>query len=436
MLLLGLNHTTAPLDVRERLAFNIEQRAAALLEFRRRFADCEAVLLSTCNRVELYIGRAAHGHPRAEEMAGFLAEFHSVPVSALRPHLYERSDRAVVEHLFNVASSLDSMVLGETQILGQVREAYDTARALSLAGPILNPLMQRAIAVGKQVMHETPLAEGRLSVASVAVDYASQIFDHFNDKLVLNVGAGKMAGLVLRHFAQLSPRKLLVCNRDIAKATALAQRFGGEVAPFEQLDDHLAEVDVVITSTGSSQPIITKDRFAAAHRRRRYRPVFLIDIALPRDVEAGVGELENVYLYNLDDLQQVVSRTQAGRSGAIDSARAMVTNAVEDFARSHRVRTLGPTIDRLYKRAHALAQEELNRTLNRLPNVSPAEREHLDELARRIVNKLLHDPVHALRRADESHAPADQYLHAMERLFNLPAEDIEKDTTTPPVSPE
>jgi glutamyl-tRNA reductase len=347
-LLLGLNHTTAPLDVRERLAFNGEQRAAALAAFRQRFPECEAVLLSTCNRVELYIGRALHGHPRGDEMAAFLAEFHSIPISSIRPHLYERSDMAVVEHLFAVASSLDSMVLGETQILGQVREAYDEARERSAVGPVLNPLFQGAIAVGKRVMHETPLNEGRLSVASVAVDYASRIFDHFNDKVVLNIGAGKMATLVLRHFAELSPRRLLVCNRDVTKAQTLAGRFGGEVAAFEQLDDHLAEVDVVITSTGASHPIITRDRFAAAHRRRRYRPVFVIDIALPRDVEAAVGELENVYLYNLDDLQQVVSQTQGSRRGAIEAAEVIVKSAVQEFAQSHRVRALGPTIDRLY----------------------------------------------------------------------------------------
>jgi glutamyl-tRNA reductase len=419
LLLLGLNHTTAPLDVRERLAFDAEQRAAALSAFRQRFGDCEAVLLSTCNRVELYVARQVHGHPRVEEMADFLAELRAVPTSSFRPHLYEKTDRSVVEHLFNVASSLDSMVLGETQILGQVRDAYDAASQLSAAGPMLHPLFQRAIAVGKQVMHETPLAEGRLSVASVAVDYARRIFDHFNDKVVLNIGAGKMAALVLRHFAELAPKRLIICNRDPAKAAALAQRFDGHTAAFEQLDDHLANVDIVITSTGSSRPIITTQQFAAVHRRRRFRPIFLIDIALPRDIDAGVGDLENVYLYNLDDLQQVVSQTQAGRGGAIDAARRIVAASVEDYARAHRVREMGPAIDQLYKRYHQLAQEELARTLNKLPNVSDAERQHLEELARRIVNKLLHDPVHALRRADETHAPAEQYLHAMEQLFKL-----------------
>lgn len=427
LLLLGLNHTTAPLSVRERLVFSAEQRQAALAAFRARFPGCEAVLLSTCNRVELYIARALHGHPRIEEMAEFLAGFHAVPVESFRPHLYEKSDRGMVEHLFAVASSLDSMVLGETQILGQVREAYDAAHQLSATGALLNPLFQRAIFVGKQVMHETALTEGRLSVASVAVDYASRIFERFHDKTVLNIGAGKMANLVLRGFAGLAPKKLLICNRDSAKAQTLTQKFGGEVAAFDDLEQHLSAVDIVITSTGSIQPIITARQFAAVQRRRRYRPIFLIDIALPRDVEAGVGELENVYLYNLDDLQQVVAQTQGSRNGAIDAARTIVAQSVEEYIADHRARAMGPMIDRLYKRYHQLAQDELNRTLNKLPNISPAEQAHLGELTRRIVNKLLHDPVQALRKADGQHAPAVPYLHAVEQLFKLSQAETEQE---------
>src|ERR1019366_8203883 len=217
-------------------------------------------------------------------MAEFLSAFHSLPLNAFQPHLYEKSEREVVEHLFAVASSLDSMVLGETQILGQVREAYDASRQQETVGPLLNPLLQQAVAVGKQVIHETQLAEGRMSIASVAVDYARRIFDHFQDKTVLSIGAGKMANLVLRSFAGLSPGRLLICNRDRAKAEELAKEFNGEVAEFEKLDANLAEVDIVITSTGSSQPIITRERFKEALQRRRYRPIFLIDIAVPRDV--------------------------------------------------------------------------------------------------------------------------------------------------------
>jgi glutamyl-tRNA reductase len=420
--LLGLNHTTAPLEVRERLAFNATQRAAAMEAFRQKFPQCEAVLLSTCNRVELYTAREVHGHPRAEEVVEFLSAFHSMPIGAMQPHIYHQSERALVEHLFSVASSLDSMVLGETQILGQVREAYESAREQSCVGPLLNPLFQRAIAVGKQVLRETPLAEGRLSIASVAVDYAGRIFDHFDDKTVLCIGAGKMAQLVLRSFSGLSPKKLLVCNRDNEKAAALAEQFNGDSVPFEALDEHLSSVDIVITSTGSTDPIVTAKRFAGAHKRRRYRPIFMIDIALPRDIESTVGDFENVYLYNLDDLQKVVLQTQTGRQGTIDSAKKIVTAAVDDYVRSHRARALGPVIDQLYKRYHQLAQEELNRTLAKLPDIGEAEKSHLKDLARRIVNKLLHDPVQALRSADDAHTPASQYVHAMQRLFKL-AED-------------
>ncbi len=411
--LLGLNHTTAPLAVRERLAFAPAARAAAMAAFRERFPGCEAVLLSTCNRVELYVARAAGDRPTAADFADFVAGFHGVPIESFHGHLYHRSERAMVEHLFNVAASLDSMVLGETQILGQVREAYDAGRAAGTVGPSLNPLFQRAVAVGKQVLRETPLAEGRQSVAGAAVAYAGQVFDGLAGKSVLCIGAGKMARLVLRGFADQSPRRMLVCNRDGAKGAELAREFGGEAAPFEKLDDHLAAVDVVITSTGSAEPIITAPRFAAVHKRRRYRPIFLIDIALPRDVEPAVGDLENVYLYNLDDLQKVVADTQAGRRESVADAQRIVAGAVDEYVAAHRVRALGPTIDALFKRSHQLARDEVDRQ----PSLTDAERQQRYELARRIVNKLLHDPVQALRQADASHGP--QYVHAMEQLFRL-----------------
>jgi glutamyl-tRNA reductase len=405
--------------VRERLAFNARQQSEAVAKFRQQFDACELVLLSTCNRVEFYTARATHGHPREEELIRFLSDFHSVPASEFTSHLYHRSDREVIQHLFHVASSLDSMVLGETQILGQVRDAYETCKSLASVGPMLNPLFQRAIAVGKEVMHETALNEGRLSVASVAVDYARRIFDHFNDKTVLCIGAGKMATLVLQNFAALRPGRLLICNRDPGKAEALATRFGGTQVPFENLSEHLVAADIVITSTGAAHPIITRQQFDGLRKRRRYRPIFLIDIAVPRDIEASVGDADGVYLYNLDDLQQVVSQTQSQRTEALGSARAIVARHIELFIASHRQRELGPAIHRLYSRYHAIAQEELARTLNKLPNISEAEKAHLEDLARRIVNKLLHDPVQQLRHSGADHASAAPYLHALEKLFQL-----------------
>jgi glutamyl-tRNA reductase len=418
LILLGLNHMTAPLEVREKLAFAPEQRTAILASLRQRFGDCEAVLLCTCNRVELYAARAVHGNPRHEQMREMLAELGSVPAEMLRAHVYEKSEREVIEHLFSVASSLDSMVVGETQILGQVREAYDAARTFGSAGAALNPLFQRAVAVGKLVMSETKIAEGRLSVGSIAVDCASRIFDHYSDKTVLCIGAGKMATLVLQSFAALKPGRLLITNRDPAKAEALAKRFGGQAMPFEQLDDLLVAADVVVSSTGSTQPIIARQRFEPLLKLRRYRPAFLIDIALPRDVEPAVGELENVYLYNLDDLQQVVSETRSKRSEAMEHATRLVNEEVEKYLNWNRAREMGPMIDQLYQRHHALAREEVERALAGLPNATEADRQRLEELARRIVNKMLHDPVSMLRE-NEGHGQGVGYLHALEKLFRL-----------------
>jgi glutamyl-tRNA reductase len=420
LLLLGLNHTTAPLDVREKVAFSTEQARHALQSFRDKFPDSECVLLSTCNRVELYISREVHGHPRADEMAEFLSHFHAVQVSQLRPHLYEKDGRAAIEHLFTVASSLDSMVLGETQILGQVRGAYELATAAQTTGAQLNPLFQRAIAVGKQVMHETALNEGRLSVASIAVDYAKRIFDRFSDKTLLCIGAGKMTQLVLRHFSELKSARQLICNRDPAKAEKLAAEFAGEAVPFEFLTDHLAAADIVITSTGATRPILTREQFAGILKVRRYRPIFIIDIAVPRDVEASVGELDSVYLYNLDDLQQVVMGTLTQRSTEVDGAQAIVSRHVEDFLAWNRSREMGPIIDQLFKRYHAIAREEVARTVNKLPNLTEAEREHLEDLARRVVNKLLHDPLKTLKESDGAHGSTAPYLHALTKLFQLP----------------
>jgi glutamyl-tRNA reductase len=425
--LLGLNHATAPLELREQFAFDAPRRSAILRDLRERFGSCEAVILCTCNRVELYVAKDAQGSPRQNELAEFFAELRAIPLARLEPHLYHKADRHAVQHLFSVAASLDSMVVGETQILGQVRQAYQEAQEAGAAGTILHPLFQRAVSVGKQVIRETSLAEGRLSVASIAVDHAHRIFDVFSDKTVLNIGAGKMAGLLLANLAALGPRKLLVCNRDAAKAVSLAGRYSADVVPFNRLAEHLADADIIVSSTGSESPIITRPLFESAMRARRYKPVFLIDIAVPRDIAAEVGKLENVYLYNLDDLQQVAAATRGQRSAAIEAAGKIVAEHVRDFSNWSRVRQLGPFIDELYRRSHAQAKKELDRALAKLPPVSESEKQHLEDLTRRIVNKLLHDPMQMLRQSDGQHAPVSQaqYLHAIEKLFKLDSEESE-----------
>ena len=434
LLLLGLNHTTAPLEVRERLAFGSGQGRAAVAAFRERHPAAEAVLLSTCNRVELYVGRHAHTPLGLEELVAFLAEFHDVPAAAFRDHLYQKAGRDAVEHLFTVASSLDSMVLGETQILGQVRDAYDAAREMQAAGALLNPLFQRAVAVGKQVMHETSLSEGRLSVASVAVDYAKRHLRALRrqDHPLRRRGedgqprpaelrrplARPAAGLQSRHDESRSP--------GAANSRARRSRSTGS-------NDHLVAADIVVTSTGSAHPIITRKSFQPLLRLRRYRPIFLIDIAVPRDVESSVGDLDHVYLYNVDDLQQVVANTVAQRNGAIDAARAIVARHVDEFAAWHRQREMGPIIDRLSKRYHRVAKEELDRTVNKLSNVTPADRANLEDLVRRVVNKLLHNPIRTLRTSEGQHSGLT-YLHAMEKLFDLEKAE-EAEAAIPPEDP-
>ncbi len=419
LMLIGLNHTSAPLAVRERLAFSAEARLEAIRSLQSRFPGTEIVLLSTCNRVEFYIARPLHGQPRREQIIEFLVDSRGLSSESFAPHLYHLANRQVVEHLFCVAASLDSMIVGESQILGQVRQAYEAAAQVGGPGALLHPLFQRAVAVGKQVLGQTPLGEGRLSVASVAVQYARGIFDSFEDKTILCIGAGKMAAVALRHFADLHPKRLLVANRDLCKAAALVEQCGGTALSLEQLDSCLAEADIVISSTGSPVPVIVAERFEQVARQRQYRPIFMIDIAMPRDIEPAVGDIQGVYLYNLDDLQQVVARTRSVRGEAVAGARALVMSQIEQFVQWNQTRQLGPMIEQLYQRCHDLAATEVRRLQGKLPHLQASEREQLDDLARRIVNKVLHHPVKTLRDAHDQQLQATPYLNALAHLFDL-----------------
>ena len=418
--LLGLNHATAPLAVREKLAFSPGEIDAALARLAADHPGGEFVLLSTCNRVELY--HAADEPLHGESLAAALAGLKGLRPSALAEATYEHAGRAAAEHLFRVASALGSMVLGETQILGQVGRAYAAATAAGCCGRRLHPLFQRAQAVAKQVQRETDLGTGRVSVASVAVDYARQIFDDLPGRTVLMVGAGEMGELVLRAFAAERAGRLLVANRSPAKAAALAEDVGGEAVPWAELPGALVRADVALCSTGASQPVVTAGGLRPLLAARRYRPLFLIDLAVPRDVEPAAGELENVYRYDLDDLQRVVSKTVSRRTAAVEQAEAIVAAHVEQFTAWNRQRELGPTIDALYRRQHALASDELEKTLAAMPHLSDADRRRLREGTRRLVNRLMHAPVRALR--DRGHTGGDAhgpnvYQHALTELFQL-----------------
>ncbi len=325
LLVLGLNHKTAPLALRETLAFSDPQSAHALSLLKAQFPPVEAVLLSTCNRVELYLSLPQDAPIPLEVLTHFLATAHHVDPRALAPHLYLHEDRAMVDHLFAVTTSLDSIIVGETQILAQVKAAYQLAAAHGTIDKVFHALFQRSLAAAKDAHESTRLAAGRVSVASVAVDLAGSIFDRFDDKTVLCLGAGKMAGLMLRHLVDLSPRRLVIANRSLDNAQKLAAQFATllptEAQPLEALDELLVQADILLTSTGAPEPLITAARMKALQKKRRYRPAVIVDIAVPRDVEPAVGGLPNLYLYNVDDLQNRAAGTRAARDVPVAAAR-------------------------------------------------------------------------------------------------------------------
>ena len=429
LLMVGLNHKSAPLELRERLAFTPDQAAAAARSFREQFPRAELVILSTCNRVEFYLARPLRAAPTLEELSAFLADFHNAPAASLLGHIYHRQDKAMAEHLFLVTASLDSMVVGETQILAQVKDAYHQAtrheeeRAgqnpdAEPASRVLHVLFQRALAAAKEVHQRTQLSAGRLSVASVAVELAASVFDRFDDKTVLCIGAGKMSALMLRHLADLKPNKLLITNRSPDRAAELAKQFNATAVPFEQLDDLLVEADLLLTGTGAPDPIITEARFKALQKRRRYRPIVMMDVAVPRDIEPSVAKLANVYLYNIDDLQEVAAGNRGKRDTEIAAAKLVIETHVEEFLRWFAARDVGPLVKALYEKSHALAKAELEALFTRNPDMPEKDRAELERLAHRLVGKLLHDPVKQLTTHTESTA-RPTLAAALQKLFNL-----------------
>jgi glutamyl-tRNA reductase len=418
LLVVGLNHRTAPLTLREAVAFTPKQAADASSRFKQQFPNAELVILSTCNRVEFYIGRPVSDEPTLDHLTRFVADFHAVSPDQLHHHLYHHEDRGMVEHLFSVASSLDSMVIGETQILSQVKHAYHHACDAGGVGKVLHALFQRALAAAKDVHEKTSLSSGHLSMASVAVDLAASVFDRFDDKTVLCVGAGKMATLMLRHLVELKPQKLLITNRSPERAQALASQFYAQARPFEQLDALLTEADILLTSTGARDPIITEPRFKALLKPRRYRPIVMVDIAVPRDVESSVGKLSSVYLYNVDDLQEVAAGNRGKRDQEIAASRKLVDSHVEEFLRWFAARDVGPIVKALYEQCNAVARAELEAHCSRHTDMTPEQRAELEKLTHRLIGKLLHGPVTQLTTHAEATA-RPMLTAAIKKLFNL-----------------
>lgn len=414
-------HQTAGLAVREQLAFSSRERLdAAYAELQQRFAGVEAVVLSTCNRVELYFAWAANDGPSAEAVHQFLADFHQIPTAEFASELRHESGQAVVRHLFEVVSSLDSMVLGEPQIVSQVKEAYRTAEENSACGTRIHALFQSAIRVSGRVRTETGLAEGRVSIASVAVgDFAKSIFDHFADKQVLVIGAGEMAEETLRYLKDEGVRDLVVVNRSPERAERLAAEWGGVPAPWEDLDRWLGQADVIVSTTGANRPVVDRARFQAARATGSRKPAIILDLGAPRDFDPAVGTLEDVFLYDIDSLARTCDANRRARSREIERARTIIIEETAQFTADINRRAGGDLVTRLREGWHEVSRQELERMFKKMPHLEGRDREAIERAVERIVNKLLHPPLEALRDESKDGAPHG-LLNALRRLFHLP----------------
>ncbi len=419
LLLVGCSYKTAPIALREQLAFDGPKVGAVLHELEARYAT-EAAVLSTCNRVELYLARADAGGPDGELIAEFLAQFQHLDGPAVRPSLYLRHGIDAVRHLFRVTSSLDSLVVGEGQIAGQVKRAYEAAHAEGTAGPVLHVLFQQAHAVAKRVRSQTTISRGHVSVSSVAVDYVRQVFDHFGDKTVLVIGAGKMGELTLRHLRSLAPRRIMVTNRSPDKAAEVATGCGGHAVPWEGLDDALVEADIVLSTTGAPEPIMTRRRFNDILARRGKGTMVILDIAVPRDFDPRIHDGDRACLFNIDDLQRIRDQTLKERQKALAPAEAIVEREVQRFLSDWNRRRNGPIIARLTAEFEARRQAIVNQLLAKLNGrLTPEDRAYIEGAFKLLQNQFLHGPISAL--AEETHGDAGRHtlLEALRKLFRM-----------------
>jgi glutamyl-tRNA reductase len=433
VILLGVSHRTAPVELRERLDFSSRDLGAAVEALALRPSAAESVVLSTCNRSEIYV--VSHDPARArEEVTAFLSEYHELPVSDFAPHLFSHDNESAVRHLFRVAAGLDSIVVGEPQILGQVKDAFQAAAQRHRTGPMLSKLFHWSFLVGKRVRSETGLAEGAVSVSFAAVALARKIFGQLNGRRVLVVGAGEISTLTAQHLRTNGVGEILVTSRTPSHADALAASVDGRAVPWGDLAQAVSIADILVTATGSQRPIITRAQVEAVTGRHRRDPLFIIDIAVPRDVEASVGDIEQVFLYNVDDLQTIVQENLSRRGSEVERAEAIVSEELAKFAAWHRSRGAVPTIVALRERFDRIRRSELSRLDGKLSGLPPDTRARVDEVTRLIVEKLLLEPTEQLKGLPDEETQV-AYTEAINRLFRLREGDTLPADETAQVSP-
>lgn len=421
---IGLNHKTAPVEIREKLAFSASGIPVALSSLTQSFPSSEAVILSTCNRVEVY-GTSPDNSLNKETLIDFFSAFHGIPKERFSNHIYHYQNINAVRHLFFVASSLDSMVVGESQILAQVKEAYMTAASLETTGNILNQLFQRALNVAKSIHAGTEIGKGKVSVSSIAVEFAVKIFRDFSDKTVFIIGAGEMCELVLKHLVEHGAKTVMVANRNYDKAKVLADEYEGKAIKYDLLRDHLFEADIIISSTAAPHYVIHTDQIRNAIKARRGNPMLLIDIAVPRDINPEISKVDNVYLYNIDDLQTVVGKNIDEREKEFKKCQAIINKEVENFMAWFEELKIGPAISQLRTHFHNIGEEELERLRPKLRNIAQDEWEHIVYSMQRTLNKILHKPAR-VGKEKAKNGGGYQYVETIKSLFGIHHHDDSK----------
>ena len=419
LLLVGISHRTAPVDVRERMDFATRGLPAALDKLAGCGSTAETIVVSTCNRAEIYAACEDIETAR-NDIATFISEFNGVSSSAVAPHLYAALDLDAARHLFRVAAGLDSLVVGEPQILGQVKSAHAAAVSAQTAGPILNRLFHASFAAGKRVRTETGLGSGAVSVSYAAVALARKIFGDLDRRSVAVIGAGEMGKLTALHMKSQGVQHVTIVSRTLQHAARTAEAIGGaSAAPWEELDSALSASDILISATGAASPILTKAHVESVMRSRRNRPLFIIDIAMPRDVEPAAGEIEQVFLYNIDDLQATVRENLQRRASEVAKAEAIVSEETDKFTAWFRSRAAVPTIVALRQRFESIRRSELERLDFKLAALPSESRTRVDEITRLIVEKLLLTPTEQLKSAGDDADAMAAYSEALTRLFAL-----------------
>jgi len=417
IVLVGINHRTAPVEVRERLAFTDEACAAGLSELVDGEVLREGLIVSTCNRVEVLATAGGGGVEAVARVNSFLSESRAVPPELFRGHVYTHADEAAVRHVFRVASSLDSMVVGEPQVLGQVRHAYSLAVGAGTAGKVLHRLVHHAFHVAKRVRSETGIAASAVSVSYTAVELGRKIFGTLKGATVLLVGAGEMAELAAQHLANAGASRLLVANRTYETAQQLALKFGGEAVGFDALPEHLAEADVILCSTGAPHYVVTREMAEQARSSRRNRPAFFIDISVPRNVDPAVAELGNLFVFDVDDLEAVVASNLREREREAERAELIVDAEVAEFQQALKDLDIGPTVGALKARLQTIAREEFDRQRGRLGDLTPEQERAVEALLQSTVNKISHPVIHRMRRSYETGEEAN--VRAWREIFGL-----------------